>query len=69
MIVHPPIPNATDSPLPFALSGVPAKSKRGEGLGRRVEPVETVRSLTMFAAGVRTMEGLMVGEQVKHEVG
>jgi hypothetical protein len=61
--------NATYSPLPFALSGVPAKSKRGEGLGRRVEPVETVRSVTkrqievtMFACGVEKLEGLKVGK-------
>ena len=56
MTTHPPISNATDSPL---LSG--------EGLGRRVELVETVRSLpkrhievTIFAAGVETLEGLKV---------
>jgi len=57
MTTDPPLSNATDSPLPFALSGVPAKSKRGEGLG--------VRSVTMFAAGVGTLEGLKVGKLVE----
>ena len=40
----------------------------GEGLGRRVELVETVRSMTkrqievtMFAAGVGMLEGLALG--------
>jgi len=55
---HPPLSNATDSAL-----------RLGEGLGRRVEPVETVRSKTkrqievmMFAAGVGRLEGLKVGK-------
>jgi len=61
MSTRPPLSNATDSPL---LSG--------EGLGRRVELVETVRSMTkrqievtMFAAGVGTLEGLKVGKLVE----
>jgi len=73
MTTDPPLSNATDSPLPFALSGVPAKSKRGEGLGRRAEPVEAVRSktkrqieVTMFAAGVGTLESLKVGKLVEN---
>ena len=72
MTTDPPLSNATDSPLPFALSGVPAKSKRGEGLGRRVEPVETMRSMTKrqievttFVAGVGTLEDLKVGKLVE----
>ena len=75
MTIHYPILNATDSPLPFALSGVPAKSKRGEGLGRRVAikgSVETVKSktkrqieVTMFATGVGTLERLKVGKLVE----
>jgi len=40
MTTHPLISNATDSPPLLALSGEPAKSKRGEGLGRRAETVK-----------------------------
>jgi len=72
MTTDPPLSNATDSPLPFALSGVPAKSKLGEGLGRRVEPVETMRSMmkrqievTLFAAGFGTLEGLKNGKLIE----
>lgn len=54
MTTHPPVSNATDSPL-----------RLGEGLGRRVEPVETVRSRTMFAAGVGTLKGLKLERLVK----
>ena len=67
---HPLNSKATDSPLPA-----------GEGLGRRVEPVEMVRStekaaemmkltkrqieVTMFAAGVGTLKGLKIGMLVE----
>jgi len=37
-------------PLPLALSGAAAKTKRGEGLGRRAEPVEAVREKSRVTA-------------------
>jgi hypothetical protein len=59
IMIQYPISNATNPPLPL-----------GEGLGRRVEPVETVRSLpkrqievTMFVAMVGKFEGWEVSEQ------
>lgn len=60
MTTHPLISNATDSPSRI--------TPVGEGLGRRVELVETVRSkltktqieVTMCVTGVRTLECLKV---------
>ena len=50
MTAHHPIANATDSPLPV-----------GEGLGVRSMTKRQIE-VTMFAAGVGTLEGLRVGK-------
>lgn len=67
MTTHPPFSDATDSPSRSTPLGLPL----GEGLGRRVELVETVMSnltkrqieVTMFACGVE-MLGRLEGWEV-----